>query len=192
MLMELYFGRPSLVRVFYYPHRNNYLSLHTHDLDLSIERSNVIYLYRNPIDTIYSQLRYHKEPANLRSRVTHWADLYGRHLDKWLFREKFTTHKTVITYEGMKQELNTEFAKVIAHFGEFVDKNRLDEATKLVNKAEVKRKTQHDPNVIQLTETYETERQKFRSIQGGLVWQALTNNRPHLLEIFETEKQTED
>ncbi len=60
MTMELYFERPSLVRVFYYPDRTNYLTLHTHDLPgvlpedigADIERSNVIYLYRDPVDTV--------------------------------------------------------------------------------------------------------------------------------------------
>ena len=97
MLAELYFGRPSLVRVFYYPNRQDYLFLHTHDLDLSVKSSRVIYLYRAPVDTIYSQLRYYDESPNDRARVIYWADLYGRHLDKWLCSERFTTQKTILT-----------------------------------------------------------------------------------------------
>lgn len=187
MLMELYFGRPSLVRVFYYPDRNNYLSLHTHDLDLSLERSHVIYLYRDPVHTIYSQLRYYKESPNNLNRVMHWTDLYGRHLDKWLFRERFSTHKTILTYESMTRDLDAEFAKVTNHFGELLDKTRLDEVARVVNKDEVKRRTQHDLQVIQLRESYKIERQEFQNIQGPFVWEVLTRNRSHLLEFFSTE-----
>lgn len=103
MIMELYFGRPSLTRVFYYPECSDYLTLHTHDLDLQVERSHVIYLYRNPVDTIFSQLSYHKERLGDHERITYWSDLYGRHLDKWLQQESFTTHKIILTYEALKQ-----------------------------------------------------------------------------------------
>ena len=82
MMMELYFERPSLVRIFYYPERKAYLTLHTHDLNLDVERSNVIYLYRDPVDTIYSQLQYHKEDIYDQERIAFWSDFYGRHLDK--------------------------------------------------------------------------------------------------------------
>jgi hypothetical protein len=70
LIMELYFGRPSLVRVFYYPERTDYLTLHTHDIDLDIERRNVIYLYRDPVDTVYSQLNYYKESPSMRAILT--------------------------------------------------------------------------------------------------------------------------
>ena len=58
MLTELYFGRPSLVRVFYYSERQDFLMLHAHDLELDVERLRVIYLYRHPVETIFSQLYY--------------------------------------------------------------------------------------------------------------------------------------
>ena len=61
LLMELYFERPSLVRVFYYPERTDYLTYHTHDLSLDVQHPRVIYLYREPVATIYSQMQYHGE-----------------------------------------------------------------------------------------------------------------------------------
>ena len=184
MLMELYFGRPSLVRVFYYPERNDYLTLHTHDLELDVERPNVIYLYREPVDTIFSQLRYHKEPLEDRERIAYWSDLYGHHLDKWLVRELFTTHKTVLTYEGMKRDLASEFAKVTRHFGEPLDEARLEEVANQVTRDEVKRKTQHDPQVVQSQAAYKVAQREFRERQGTLVWDVLTKDRPHLVDYF--------
>ena len=51
MLMELYFEQPSLVRVFYYKDNDNYLCYHHHDEDLKlVDKKNVIYLYRDPVD----------------------------------------------------------------------------------------------------------------------------------------------
>ena len=118
MLMELYFERPSLVRVFYYPDRRDYLTLHTHDMDLEVERRRVIYLYREPVSTIYSQLNYYKENINDHQRIAHWADLYGRHLNKWLHTENFTVQKTILRYEGLVQDMSAEFAKLTEHFGQ--------------------------------------------------------------------------
>lgn len=180
MLMEVYFGRPSLVRVFYYPERRDYLTLHTHDLDLDLERTNVIYLYRDPVATIFSQLCYHDEPLDDCARINHWSDLYGRHLDKWLCRERFTRCKTVLTYEAMKQDLVGEFAKVTRHFGEELDEARLAKAASLVTKDEVRRKTRHDAQVVQARPDYDRAGLEFKKKQGALVWDVVTRGRPYL------------
>jgi hypothetical protein len=63
MLLELYFERPLLTRTFFFPEKDNYLLLHTHDLELDVKRHNVMYIYRDPVDTIYSQIKYHKEDS---------------------------------------------------------------------------------------------------------------------------------
>ena len=63
-------------------------------MDLDIYRKNVIYLYRDPIPTIYSQMMYEKEDMNDIKRIRHWTLLYGRHLQKWLIEEKVSRVKT--------------------------------------------------------------------------------------------------
>ena len=91
IIMELYYERPLLTRTFHFPNRRDYLLLHTHDMCLQIVRNDVIYLYRHPVDTIYSQLRYYQEPAHERLRILHWTQRYACHLAKWLVCERFTT-----------------------------------------------------------------------------------------------------
>jgi len=184
MLMELYFEQPSLVRLFYYPESRDFLTLHTHDLELDVERSQVIYLYRDPVDTIFSQLYYHDETLNDRNRVAYWSDLYGRHLDKWLHREKFTSRKTILTYEGMEQDLAAEFSKITEHFGREFDKTRLERSAKLVSKETVKQKTRHDKKTVQLENSYDVQREDFRKFQGSFVWWTLLNDRPYLVNYF--------
>ena len=86
MIMELYFEKPSLMRFFYYKDARDFTCYHRHDVELSIEGCrSVIYLYRNPRDTVYSLVRYHRENARNITRVRYWAQLYGKHLSKWLF-----------------------------------------------------------------------------------------------------------
>jgi len=182
MVMELYFKRPSLVRIFYYPEIINYLTLHTHDKDLSVERENVIYLYRDPTDTVYSQLNYYNEDISDQVRVVYWADQYGRHLDKWLYVETFTKKKTVLTYEGMKHDMVKEFSKITDHFGERLDLRELKKATDKITKDEVKKRTGHDQQVVQLKSDYEDVRNNFRLLSGPLIMDTVLKDRGHLLK----------
>ena len=80
--MELYFERPSLVRAFYYKDNQDFMTYHTHDIDLDVYRKNVIYLYRDPVPTIYSQLNFYQESTRDLSRIEYWSTLYAKHLSK--------------------------------------------------------------------------------------------------------------
>src|SRR5690606_25937856 len=62
MILELYFERPLLTRTFYYfDKEDDYLLLHTHDMGLTLLRENIIYIHRNPVDTVYSQINYYNQ-----------------------------------------------------------------------------------------------------------------------------------
>jgi hypothetical protein len=169
MIMELYFERPSLVRAFYFKNATDFTCYHTHDMDLKLSRQNVIYLYRNPVETVYSQLCYHKESPDDQERRQHWTNLYARHLSKWLVQEDFTKKKTVITYEGMKSNMANEFAKICRHFGEELDALKLEAALVKVSKAELKKKTKHDEQVVNLSRSYQDERELFEEKYGNAI-----------------------
>jgi hypothetical protein len=185
MLMELYFKRPTLKLIFYYPEVTDYLAYHTHDLDLDMEHPTVLYLYRDPTDTVYSQLNFYKEALDNTERITYWSDLYGRHLDKWLHQERFTQKKTVLRYEGLQNDMPAEFSKIVAHYGEALDAEKLTRAVARTTKQEIQRKVVHDRRVINTHEAYASSRDNFRGKQQNLVWDALLQNRPHLAEDFE-------
>lgn len=187
MLMELYFERPSLVRAFYFHNQTDFLLHHTHDLDLKCERKNVIYLYRDPVDTIYSQLKYHKEKLDDVERIVYLADLYGRHLDKWLHQETFTEKKLLITYEEMNTDLISVFKKITRFFDETLDESKLQTAAEKITKDEVKQRTKHDKQVVQLGADYESVRTKFRETQSQLIWNVITEERPYLVEMFKNQ-----
>lgn len=184
MIMELYFQRPSLTRVFYYPKCTDYLTLHTHDMDLDLCRKSVIYIYRDPIDTIYSQLSYYNEDIDNPEKIEHWSEIYGSHLDKWLHKENFTISKTVIRYDQLKENMANEFAKICAHFSFEFDTDRLKEVVFQVSKENVKEKTTYDDQVINLSKTYQEERNRFRVEHGDIVWQILLKGRKYLKNDF--------
>ena len=169
MIVELYFERPLLVRTFFYPNRDDYLFLHDHDMELATQRQNVIYLYRDPVDTIFSLIMYHKEDINDRSRIAHWSKFYGQHLDKWLFREQFTTKKTVLSYECLHNSPVSEIKKLLDHFNMTLDKERLQSVIDRMSKKNVKKHTAHDPRVISRVANYDEQRKLFRMKYEDLV-----------------------
>jgi hypothetical protein len=184
MLMERYFGRPSLTRVFFYPERTDYLSLHTHDLDLTTARRRVIYLYREPVATIYSQLSYHRLGPDDPQAIRHWSEMYGRHLAKWLHSEEFTTHKTVVRYDRLRQDLTGAFEPVCRHFGAIWEPERLERIARELTPDQTRQKTAHDPRVVDTSQAYQLERDRFTREHGSLVWDVLLTGRPYLEDFF--------
>lgn len=180
MLMELYFERPSLVRVFYYPQSRDYLTLHTHDLDLDFYARKVIYLYRNPVNTIYSQLKYHKEDLSDKKRISYWAKLYAEHLDKWLVKEDFTGQKTSISYERLENEAGEEFRKICTHFDFEYDKARFANIYRKLTKSTTNKKTKHDPQVVDLGDSYILNREIFAQRYADLIWAELLEQKEYL------------
>jgi len=184
LMMELYFERPSLVRVFYYPERREYLCYHTHDLELDTVRDRVIYLYRNPIDTIYSQLKYHKQDMDDREIRVKWVELYGKHLNKWLVEEDFTKEKIILSFDAMRKSLDQEFAKICDFFHVSFDKERLDRIRFQVSKDQVKEKTIHDQQVINTSPRYTAQRIDFRKKYGFEIQDTIVAQHPGIAFIF--------
>ena len=184
MMMERYFERPSLTRVFYYPERTDYLTLHTHDLDLDLKRREVIYLYREPVATIYSQLNYHRLETDNRQAIVAWSNLYGQHLAKWLHDEDFSTHKTTLRYTQLQQDLVPTFEKICRHFGSELDPARLEAIARELTLPHTRAKTTHDPQAVNTSQVYRQNRDRFREEQGDLVWETVLSGRPFLEDFF--------
>lgn len=184
MMMEMYFEKPSLVRSFYYPDATDFTCYHRHDEDLLLERKNVIYLYRDPVPTVYSQMQFYKEDLKNEKRIAHWTGVYGKQLDKWLFKEKFTNKKTIVTYEGLRNDLNNEFKKITLHLGLPFDAEKLSSVQARVTKEKLKEKTKHDPRVLNLSNEYETERKDFEKNNRQFIFEHLKAQNPDLPGLF--------
>lgn len=187
MLLELYFDRPTLTRTFYKHTNTDYLLLHDHDVALQVIRENVIYLYRNPVDTVYSQLNYYKEDIDDQKRTEYWAEIYGKHLAKWLFEETFTKEKLVLRYEELQGHSVSVIGQVCSFFGLVFDEARAKEVINQVSKISVRKKTKrHDAQVQNISMDYETKREMFRQKYSALIWQTIFNDRPQLKPLFES------
>jgi hypothetical protein len=185
MLMELYFEKPSFVRAFYYFDATDFTCYHRHDEDMKLERKNVIYLYRDPCPTIYSQMMFYNENVNDGKRVEHWAEVYGNQLNKWLFKETFTTKKTILTYEGLKKNINQEFEKLCKHLNVPFDAKKLDAVQAQVTKEKLKQKTKHDPRVLNISNEYEEKRKSFESNNKKRIIDRIARINPALPGMFQ-------
>lgn len=185
MLMELYFECPQLKLTYYYTDRDDYQTYHTHDKELDIAYPNVIYLYREPVATIYSQLYYEKQDVNDREWICYWTELYALHLTKWLYAETFTQRKTVIKYERLQKDPHREFAKITAHFGTEFDAERFDHCTERASKKEIARKTAFDQQRINLSKAYALGRRRFQADHTEFIWSVLLRSREFLKPFFD-------
>lgn len=182
MLMELYFHKPSLTRVFYYHQSQDFLTFHSHDINLELERKNVIYLWRNPVPAIYSQMTYCKEDVRDRERIKYWSKVYAKHLSKWLISENFSDKKTIVKYENLRDSLKDEFAKITAHFDEALNLDKLENIAQIVSKQEVQKKTKHDVQVIATDPLYETTREYFQLKHGQEIIDLVIEENKDLIE----------
>lgn len=163
MMLELYTDRPLLVRTFFSHDNDNYLLLHTHDTNLVEQRKNVVYLYRSPTDVIYSQINYYRQSFRNKNFVQFWGNQYASHLTHWLFNETFTEKKTVISYEGLKNNIEGEFRKVCNHFAINFNANKLHQVAKKITTGKVAQKTTYDNKIINKRNEYAKNREWFKS-----------------------------
>jgi hypothetical protein len=167
VVMELYFEKPSLQRIFFLHGAKDFTCFHWHDTDLTMVGVNsVLYLYRHPVDTIFSQMRYLKANPFDPDLALQWTNTYARHLSKWLFDETFTVQKTIITYEGLQSDAAAEFKKVVAHFGASLEQPRFEAALGKASKGRIHSLTPHDRQVIDLSQDYELQKEEFRARLG--------------------------
>lgn len=186
MMMELYFEKPSLVRAFYYKNATDFTCYHTHDHQLDIDAvKNIIYLFRNPVDTVFSNLQYYKHNTRDIGKIKETTNSYSDHLVKWLIDEEFSENKTIISYEGLKNNLENEFKKITKFFNTEFDEELLKKVSKNVSKQSLKKKTLHDEKVVNLDLEYNNLKDSFREDYWEIIVEQLYLRNPKLASISE-------
>lgn len=178
MLMELYFEKPSLIRTFFYHDSPTFLCYHTHDDHLDLQRENVLYLYRNPVDTVFSGMVHFREPLDDRSLLMQRAGRYALHLRKWLFEERLTRKKTIISYDRLREDFHNEFNRVCEHFETHLNIGRIDGIRQIVTHERVRIKTPHDTQVICTDRHYSRNRNDFKDQWSSLIHETVERHLP--------------
>jgi hypothetical protein len=133
----------------------------THDLGLGEFRANVIYLYRNPLDTLYSFLRYEGIAATA-GNVAAQAELWVRHTRKWMFEETASRRKVILCYEKLMADFPSEFSKLTGFLSLASDQERMARAAAASTKNEIHRLVgAKDPKAIADDSGYHAGRAPF-------------------------------
>jgi hypothetical protein len=178
MICEAYTDRPTLVRSFYDHDNEDYLFLHVHDVELDFVAQDIIYLYRDPLPTVYSTMKYHRVEGE--AEVRKWAGAYRAHLDKWLLQDQFSRSKTLVRYE----DLPAGFERVAAHLGLDYDPARLAHVAEQITLEHVREHTAHDPQVMRRDQVYALQGDEFAERYWRLVDDCVFEQSPGLRPFF--------
>jgi hypothetical protein len=159
---------------------NNFIT--THDLQLDFVADYVIYLYRNPIDCIYSNLKYDGIDTNLDciSKIDYYLDIWIRHIQKWIYDENFTKDKVILCYEKLKNDFNNEFSKLLIFLNLQVNTEKIEEGNNIYTKSKIK-KIVRDDRVINDELNYEIYRELFTQKYKNYIYDKLPINHRKLL-----------
>jgi hypothetical protein len=143
-VMEVAIEQPAIVSSYYYPNPDKCWGLHIHDRwldnkDVPPTRNlkNVIYLFRDGIDTVYSMLRYDKTiPDNWDGTRSETIDYevqaatlqYKEHLERWRFKRDDIERCLEVRYENLMKHPKQVFQEVFNFLGLEVSDEKLEYA----------------------------------------------------------------
>ncbi len=154
----------------------------THDMKLDFVYGNVIYLYRNPIDCIFSNLKYDCTDITDKNEVDRYLNIWIAHIQKWIYDEKFTNKKVVLSYEKLKNNFVDEFSKLLIFLNVEIDKNKILKSNEIYTKSKIK-EIVHDKKVINDELDYETQRSKFHELFGEYIYNKLPETHKSICEF---------
>ena len=181
LVLEHYMGGNSPLSNFLgSANTNNFRA--THDLQLDFVADYVIYLYRNPIDCIYSNLKYDEIDTNVDciSKIDYYLDIWISHIQKWIYDENFTKDKVILCYEKLKNDFNNEFSKLLIFLNLQVNTEKIEEGNNIYTKSKIK-KIVRDDRVINNELNYEIDRELFTQKYKNYIYDKLPINHSKLL-----------
>ncbi|NNE36044.1 MAG: hypothetical protein HKN13_12450, partial [Rhodothermales bacterium] len=167
-VMEVYFDRPRLrqERITYLdPSREDFAWSHDHDLSLDVVHPNTLYLYRDPVDVLFSY--WFAEGAPDVEPFVKWQSRnLRRHLAKYLISSERS--KTYVRYDRFVEQFDKEFAKVARFFRNDLDTEKLEEARNLVSRKSLAERGDQSTShryigTHLLGDDYRRKRQDFRT-----------------------------
>ena len=170
IMLEEYLEMPCGPQAFFYPDSPPW-ALHVHDRFVGQEAyqegpvtnlKKVVYLHRDPIDTIFSQLKYEgfSEPTD--REVDKLTEEYSLHIDRWLHNNEDISELFEITYEEMKLDTAASLRGILLFLGYAIDEDRIAKVCKQSSKSKTKSVTPHDPKALNAQSLNEPENYSFQ------------------------------
>ena len=194
-IMEYTLEMPCIVSSYKFanPNIEDCWGLHIHDRRLdnsdcppTKNLKKVIYLWRNPVDVIYSQLRYDGKlpdifsPSHIRSLdldVKYLIREYANHLQRYRFKNEDIAEFLEITYEQMKENTEAIMIKSMGFLNLKFDKEKLRKVISECTKLKISQGI-HDKPAIDMIAAIRPEQHKknkdvFKSIYGKFITREL-------------------
>ena len=137
LVLEQYLDKYCLPTTFFDCDKPDYWGYHLHDRivgegveGITSDFDKVIYLYRNPVDTIFSQLMYDEKEYNDVPYIEEIMDEYYDHLERWLLDNDDIKDIIFVKYEEIKSDPVGVFSKILTFLGYKVNKKRIAEICK--------------------------------------------------------------
>ena len=177
LVMEFYLICPCAPQAFLVKTPNRCWGLHVHNRKIRDPHPSegpvsnlgkVIYLYRNPIDVIWSCLEYENKSAEdyLDTLINEYKD----HLERWLNNPADIKNICYIKYEDFKENPWDTFAKVLGFLEiKQIDKNMFLEIYKTASIANSRANFKHDNSVIsrrRLSRDWKNDKEEFVKTYG--------------------------
>ncbi len=147
----------------------------THDMDLKFKTDYVLYMFRNPVDCIFSHMVYEGLSLSDSNSVNKFLDIWIKHINKWCFVETFTKKKIIISYESLIKDFDSNFLKIVKFMGLHVDKNKILDVKQKCTKSTINRIV-HDKKVINTSNNYSDDRNVFRNKHGKYIMNNIPQN----------------
>jgi len=175
MILESYTRRPLQPVSFFEHESDDYLLRHEHDYEFKQWPGRLIYLYRDPVPTVYSQIRFHDADPFDAHFVELWSTFYRLHLTHFAVRPH--DDRILVTYESMKDDLVEAVAPVLRFLDVSIDEAGLRKVAAETDKRKVDSRTK-DPRVISKRSDYDHSRQRFADEMGELVRAIVMRDEP--------------
>ena len=199
VFLEKYIKRPTLPVSIDKHGINDYFLYHTHGMDTWRNNChNYIYLYREPVDTIFSYTKYQGVPLNNRLEIILRANLYIHHLGKYMLHDNNNIKYISIRYENLIERPIDSFAKILDYLNVRIDDEKIEYYVNLLDKSETKKQLSNlysqDKSglIINTKREYSEERKAFRQQYSRLIYDLidymsskLFNDKKRLINLFE-------
>lgn len=127
------------------------------DIPPSTSKEGDIFLYRNPLNSIYSNIK----RDGSKGRMEYHIEEYRRTFNKWVVGKLATT---IICYENMVKDPEKEFQKLVEHFNAKWDKDKFIQAYQTVTKEKLANISPGRKDIAypeMLTDKYKNDRKNF-------------------------------
>lgn len=173
VVLELFFDRPMLTRHFFEHDNDDWLLIHDHDDRLTLEPNGpVVYLWREPVPTVFSQMTYLHGPgidAWTEDQVRSVCDAYRGNLSRWLGDDPPRRPGVVVTYEAMSADMPSALVPVIGFLGGRPDADRIRAIEARVTEDLVASKSAYNERVMDTGDDKARRRDAFSDRFGAMI-----------------------